>query len=96
MRFTFTFSARPQPQPRNVVLTVPLYQGKVFDITNYLPHHPGGDVIIDAAGQDIAPFWETYYHSDDARQLLATMQVGVVHDTERDSDSGEGGTANVT
>lgn len=51
----------------------------------------------DAAGQDIAPFWETYYHSDDARQLLATMQVGVVQGTELcDIDSSEGGTANVT
>jgi cytochrome b involved in lipid metabolism len=23
-----------------------MYQGKVFDITSYLPDHPGGDVII--------------------------------------------------
>jgi cytochrome b involved in lipid metabolism len=78
--------------PKRVWVT---HEGKVFDITNYLPDHPGGDVIIDAAGQDIAPFWETYYHSDDARQLLATMQVGVVQGTEL-CDSSEGGTANVT
>lgn len=39
MRFTFLRLSH------GMLFSLP-NQGKVFDITNYLPDHPGGDVII--------------------------------------------------
>jgi fatty acid desaturase len=35
--------------------------GKVYDLTNFVDRHPGGDVIYDGAGGDCTPMWESYH-----------------------------------
>ena len=34
------------------------YYDKVYDVTNFINHHPGGsDYLMMAAGSSIAPYW---------------------------------------
>jgi cytochrome b involved in lipid metabolism len=60
-----------------------LYQNKVYDITLFLDEHPGGAArILEAAGQDIEPYWQKYrrhYSSPRAQLLLDDLQIGVLH-----------------
>ena len=35
--------------------------GKVYDVTKWVPHHPGGKIIYDGAGGDSTGFWESYH-----------------------------------
>lgn len=35
--------------------------GKVYDLTDWVERHPGGDVIYDGAGGDCTPMWESYH-----------------------------------
>lgn len=35
--------------------------GKVYDLTNFVPVHPGGEIIYDGAGGDCTPMWESYH-----------------------------------
>ena len=36
-------------------------RGKVYDVTEFVPKHPGGDIIMDGAGGDCTPMWESYH-----------------------------------
>ncbi len=36
------------------------YQNGVYDITEFVPGHPGGDKILLAAGGSVDPFWDLY------------------------------------
>ncbi len=38
-----------------------LYQNKVLDITSFAKRHPGGDIILLAAGKDATVLVETYH-----------------------------------
>ncbi|KIX09415.1 uncharacterized protein Z518_00495 [Rhinocladiella mackenziei CBS 650.93] len=54
-----------------------IVHGKVYDITNYLDHHPGGGKILkEVSGQDATSAFEDVGHSDDARDLLARFHIG--------------------
>lgn len=35
--------------------------GKVYDVTEWVPHHPGGQMIWDGAGGDCTGVWESYH-----------------------------------
>ena len=35
--------------------------GKVYDVTEWIPKHPGGGIIYDGAGGDCTPHWESYH-----------------------------------
>jgi hypothetical protein len=43
--------------------------GKVYDLTNFVDIHPGGEIIYDGAGGDCTPMWESYHP-------LATVKSG--------------------
>lgn len=38
-----------------------MIKGKVYDLTDFLDLHPGGDIIMDGAGGDCTPMWESYH-----------------------------------
>jgi cytochrome b involved in lipid metabolism len=44
--------------------------GNVYDVTGWVPHHPGGKMIFDGAGGDCTAMWESYHP-------LALVQQGV-------------------
>ena len=60
-----------------------IYRNNVYDITSFIPNHPGGvDKISLAAGQDIEPFWNIYrqhYNSELPFEILQSLQIGSLH-----------------
>lgn len=67
-----------------------IVNGKVYDITSYVPRHPGGDEILRACGTDGTTLFTTRTTSDgqkigsgtphdsSAQAQLASMQIGVL------------------
>lgn len=69
------------------------YKGKVYDITDFIAHHPGGShTILMGAGGDVEPFWKTYtvHDAKEVQNLLAQYQIGVLEskDCELVQDTG--------
>lgn len=54
------------------------YKGSVYDITEFVAMHPGGDKILLAAGGDLEPFWALYavHNQDHVLDILAEYKVG--------------------
>ncbi|KAI8836105.1 Oxidoreductase, molybdopterin-binding domain-containing protein [Chytridium lagenaria] len=50
----------------------------VYDITQFVDVHPGGEKILLAAGQSIDPFWNIFsiHQSDSTRELLEQYRIG--------------------
>ncbi|VEL28966.1 unnamed protein product [Protopolystoma xenopodis] len=55
-----------------------IYNQKVFDITNFIDNHPGGDKILLAAGQNVEPYWDLYafHKKDDILDILEQYYIG--------------------
>ncbi|KEZ40351.1 Delta(8)-fatty-acid desaturase [Scedosporium apiospermum] len=53
---------------------------KVYDCTKFIDEHPGGEeVLLDVGGQDATEAFEDVGHSDEARELLKTLQTGTIN-----------------
>ena len=54
------------------------FRGGVYDITEFVAMHPGGDKILLAAGGALEPFWALYaVHSQDhVLEILSEYKVG--------------------
>lgn len=50
----------------------------VYDITKFIPQHPGSDKVMLAAGAAIDPFWHTYqqHNTTEILNLLETYRIG--------------------
>ncbi|XP_047323919.1 cytochrome b5-like [Impatiens glandulifera] len=56
-----------------------IISGKVFDVTQFLDDHPGGDeVLITATGKDATDDFEDVGHSDSAREMLDKYLIGEI------------------
>jgi cytochrome b involved in lipid metabolism len=65
-----------------------IISGSVYNITDFIPQHPGGDEILRACGTDATTLFTTRHtadgeavgsgtpHSDTAESLLAQMKIG--------------------
>jgi len=50
---------------------------KVFDVTKYLPDHPGGpEIVLDYAGKNADDMFEDIGHSKTAREKLSQYYIG--------------------
>lgn len=58
-----------------------IYQDKVYDITQWVPAHPGGEVILRAAGGSVEPYWDIFsiHKTPYVREILEQYVVGKVH-----------------
>ncbi|KAG0369220.1 hypothetical protein BGZ54_010571 [Gamsiella multidivaricata] len=55
--------------------------GKVYDCTDFIDEHPGGEeVLIDEAGKDATESFEDVGHSEEAREIMHKMYVGEFKD----------------
>ncbi|KAI4895484.1 hypothetical protein NFI96_016433 [Prochilodus magdalenae] len=56
------------------------YKGSVYDITDFVSIHPGGDKILLAAGGALEPFWALYavHGQDHVLEILSEYKVGVL------------------
>jgi len=56
-----------------------ILHGKVYDVTKYLPLHPGGkQLIFRSAGKDITDDFEGMFHSIKARDIMEKYEVGAL------------------
>lgn len=53
---------------------------KVYDITDWIPAHPGGQVILRAAGGSIDPYWDifTVHKNHYVQDILSNYLIGFV------------------
>lgn len=53
----------------------------VYDITEFMVGHPGGDKITLAAGGALEPFWELYgvHKTSHVFEILETLRIGNIH-----------------
>ena len=56
--------------------------GRVISITDFAKRHPGGDIILLAAGKDATVLFETYHPRGVPTSLLDKLQVGKMKDGE--------------
>ncbi|XP_019911222.2 sulfite oxidase, mitochondrial [Esox lucius] len=61
------------------------YKGSVYDITEFVSMHPGGDKILLAAGGALEPFWALYaVHSQEhVLEILSEYKVGELSAEDR-------------
>ncbi|KAF2478503.1 Oxidoreductase, molybdopterin-binding domain-containing protein, partial [Neohortaea acidophila] len=58
-----------------------VYRGnRVYDITDWIPNHPGGDVIMRAVGGSIEPYWNifTIHQKQDVYDILEQYFIGLI------------------
>lgn len=69
------------------------YKDGVYDITDFVAVHPGGDRILLAAGSAIDPFWKLYAVHDtaDTKELLAEYRIGTLKAGEYNEAQENGG-----
>lgn len=56
-----------------------VYKNKVYDITSFVPHHPGGpEIIMSGAGGDIESLWQMYefHKGPEVQELLSRYYIG--------------------
>eukprot|EP01063_Lacrimia_lanifica_P029070 TRINITY_DN4379_c0_g1_i1.p1 TRINITY_DN4379_c0_g1~~TRINITY_DN4379_c0_g1_i1.p1 ORF type:complete len:533 (+),score=218.58 TRINITY_DN4379_c0_g1_i1:60-1658(+) len=62
------------------------FQDGVYDITDFVDAHPGGEKILMAAGSSIEPFWQIYQVHRESKitmTLLESLRVGNVTEEDR-------------
>lgn len=54
------------------------YKRGVYDVTEFVAHHPGGSKILLAAGGDVGPFWHIYavHGSKFVLEVLEGLRIG--------------------
>ena len=68
------------------------YKGNVYDITEFIKHHPGGShTIMMGAGGDVEPFWQTYtvHLASEVQRLLSTYQIGQLSPEDQQEQQAE-------
>jgi len=64
---------------------------KVYDITQFLDEHPGGEeILIENAGIDSTEAFEDVGHSSDAREMLEQYYKGELHEEDRTGSADRG------
>ena len=56
---------------------------KVYDVTNWLDDHPGGEeILVEHAGKDATEPWEDIGHSATARQKMKDYLIGELREED--------------
>ena len=50
----------------------------VADITDWIPKHPGGDIIMKGVGKDATNLFNSIGHDDYAKKMLKKYQIGIL------------------
>lgn len=64
--------------------TVLAIADKVYDLTDFLNEHPGGEeILLEHGGKDATEDWNDVGHSMDAKELMRKYAVGEITESER-------------
>ena len=60
-----------------------IYKNEVYDLTNFISEHPGGEIILKSAGEDVSKIWEKYgltYHENNknVKDILKKNKIGYI------------------
>jgi cytochrome b involved in lipid metabolism len=55
-----------------------IYEDRVYDITKYWKHHPGGKKIFLGKGKDCTEVFKKYHAYVNCHYMLSKYQVGVL------------------
>ena len=57
----------------------------VYDITDFVESHPGGEKILLAAGGGLEPFWNMYavHKNDSVFEILEELRIGNIHPDDK-------------
>ncbi len=54
-----------------------IYKGYVYDITKWIPNHPGGNIIMKGVGKKIDNLFTKFHsHSDNAKNIMKQFKIG--------------------
>ena len=53
-------------------------EGKVANITKWIPKHPGGDIILKGVGKDATKLFHSIGHDDYAKKMVKKYQIGLL------------------
>eukprot|EP00029_Vermamoeba_vermiformis_P008075 TRINITY_DN3677_c0_g1_i1.p1 TRINITY_DN3677_c0_g1~~TRINITY_DN3677_c0_g1_i1.p1 ORF type:complete len:157 (-),score=29.93 TRINITY_DN3677_c0_g1_i1:85-555(-) len=56
---------------------------KVYNVTSWIPYHPGGMIITEHMGSDGTAKFNSVGHSHRAREVLDSLQIGYIRDKKR-------------
>ena len=65
------------------------YKNGVYDITDYIAHHPGGSSkIILAAGGSLEPFWNLYaqHKTEEVFEIIEGFRIGNIVEEEKEEE----------
>lgn len=74
--------------PRNGGRVWVIYKSGVYDITEFIGQHPGGEKILLGGGGDIEPFWNLYavHKNDQVLDMLESYRIGNLRSEEVNRD----------
>lgn len=52
--------------------------GKVADITEWIPKHPGGEIIMKGVGKDATKLFHSIGHDEYAKKMFTKYQIGIL------------------
>jgi sulfite oxidase len=63
-----------------------IYKDGVYDVTDFVESHPGGDKILLAAGGSVEPFWAIYaqHKTAEVMEILEKLRIGNVDPNDLD------------
>ncbi len=60
-----------------------MLDGRVYNLTHYVPFHPGGKpILLEGAGIDCTALFRKYHPWVNAHFMLAKCLLGVLHESE--------------
>ena len=61
------------------------FKDGVYDVTEFVENHPGGDKLLLAAGSSIEPFWAMYnvHNTEEVHTILETLRIGNLAEKDR-------------
>jgi cytochrome-b5 reductase len=66
-----------------------LYKGKVYNISNYFPYHPGGDEILrQAAGTDCTELFDQHHKWVNMGSIMGKCLIGTIVEDDEDRNGG--------
>jgi len=68
--------------------------GRVYNLTHYVPFHPGGKpILMEGAGRDCSALFRKYHPWVNAHFMLAKCLLGKLHESEPGALPGSGAQA---